>query len=57
MGFFVTIWVIELEKSDQIKVFKLTDVNADLHISRQLPENSLRTYDVTFVTSYLIGLS
>ena len=22
----------------------------------QLPENSLRTYDVTLVTSYLIGL-
>ena len=49
-NFFITISVIEIEKSDQIKVFNLTDVNLDIQSSRkyilimnQLPENSLRT--------------
>ena len=33
--FFVTISVTELEKSEQIKVFKLTDVTVDLQGSRK----------------------
>ena len=34
MNFFVTISVTEMEKSDQIKVFNLTDVNVDIQGSR-----------------------
>ena len=35
MNFFVTISVTEMEKSDQIKVFNLTDVNVDIQGSRK----------------------
>ena len=51
--------------SDQVKVYKLTGVTVnlqgsiyffELQIMNQLLENSLRTYGVTLVTSYLIRL-